>query len=109
MNFCHFPGNLVIIMLKTNGYCNKNWNGFCKIASKRVVWVVQKTAEATGDLIGNKITDKITSAGKSREEDKTKKVQEIYIPPEKGSKLLMTANFFTLYKNGIPKNCKFAW
>ena len=29
-------------------------------ASKRVV---QKTAEATGDLIGNKIADKITSVG----------------------------------------------
>ena len=30
-------------------------------ASKRVV---QKTAEATGDLIGNEIADKITSVGK---------------------------------------------
>ena len=34
-----------------------------KIASKRVV---QKTAEATDYLIGNKITDKITSIGKSK-------------------------------------------
>ena len=25
------------------------------------VWAIQKTAEATGDLIGNKIADKITS------------------------------------------------
>ena len=32
-----------------------------KTASKRVV---QKTAEATGDLIGNKIADKTTSVGK---------------------------------------------
>ena len=32
-----------------------------KIASKRVV---QKSAEATGDLIGNKIADKITSISK---------------------------------------------
>ena len=32
-----------------------------KTASKRVV---QNTAEATGDLIGNKIADKITSVGK---------------------------------------------
>ena len=32
-----------------------------KTASKRVV---QKTAEATGDLIDNKIADKITSVGK---------------------------------------------
>ena len=33
-----------------------------KTASKRVV---QKTAEATGDLIQKKIADKITSVGKS--------------------------------------------
>ena len=32
-----------------------------KAASKREI---QKTAEATGDLIGNKITDKITSVSK---------------------------------------------
>ena len=32
-----------------------------KTASERVV---QKTAEATGDLIGNKIADKTTSVGK---------------------------------------------
>ena len=36
-----------------------------KTASKRVV---QKTAEARGDLIGNKIADKITSIGKPKEE-----------------------------------------
>ena len=35
-----------------------------KTASKRVV---QKTKEATGDLIGNKIADKITSIGKTKE------------------------------------------
>ena len=58
-----------------------------KTSSKRVI---QKTAEATGDLIGNKIADKNTSVGKSKEDDKTKKVEEICIPPEKGNKLLMT-------------------
>ena len=46
-----------------------------KIASKNVV---QKTAEATGDLIGNKIADKITCIGKPKE-----KPEEIYFPPEK--------------------------
>ena len=49
-----------------------------KTASKRVV---QKTAEATGDLIGNKIADIITSVGKSKE--KAKGAEETYIPPEK--------------------------
>ena len=38
--------------------------GEAETASKRVV---QKTAEATGDLIGNKIADKITSIGTSKE------------------------------------------
>ena len=42
-----------------------------KIDSKRIV---QKTAEATGDLIGNKIADKITSVGKPKE--KTKKYRK---------------------------------
>ena len=56
-----------------------------KTASKRVV---QKTAEATGDLIGNKIADKITSIGKPKEKEKTKKVEEIYIPPEKRKQLI---------------------
>ena len=43
-----------------------------KTASKRVI---QKAAEASGDLIENKIADKITSVGKStnREREKEKK------------------------------------
>ena len=49
-----------------------------KTASKRVV---QKTAKATEDLIGNKIVDKTTSLDKPKE--KTKKVEEISIPPKK--------------------------
>ena len=54
-----------------------------KTASKRVV---KKTAEAMGDLIGNKIAGKITSLGKtkSKEKEKEKEEQEIYIPSEKG-------------------------
>ena len=54
-----------------------------KTASKRVV---QNTAEAAGDLIGNKIADKITSLGKPKE--KTKKVEEIYIPSEKTQQII---------------------
>ena len=37
-----------------------------KTASKRVV---QETAEATGDLVRNKIADKITSIGKPKEKE----------------------------------------
>ena len=38
-----------------------------KTTSKRVV---QKVAEATGDLIGNKIAVKITSVGKTKPKEK---------------------------------------
>ena len=62
-----------------------------KSASKRVV---QKTAEATGDLIGNKIADKITSIGISKNDDKTKKVGEIYILPEKRQQIIDDLKLF---------------
>ena len=62
-----------------------------KTASKRVV---QKNAEATGNLIGNKIADKITSSGKSKEDDKIKKVEEIYIPPEKIKQIIDALKLF---------------
>ena len=51
-----------------------------KTAAKQVI---QKTAEATVDLTGNKIADKITSIGKSKEKEKIKKAEEIYVQPEK--------------------------
>ena len=56
-----------------------------KTTSKRVV---QKTAEATRGLIKNKIADKITSVDKSKNDDKTKKEEEIYIPPEKRQQII---------------------
>ena len=58
-----------------------------KTTSKRVV---QKTAETTGDLIGNEMADKINSIGKPKE----KKTEEIYIPPEKDNNLLMILDSF---------------
>ena len=56
-----------------------------KTVSKRVV---QKTAEATGDLIWNKIADKITSIGKPKVKEKAKDIEEIHIPPEKRQKII---------------------
>ena len=56
-----------------------------KVASKRAI---QKAAEATGNLIGNKIADKITIAGKQLPDDETEEdLQRItpkkrYISPE---------------------------
>ena len=56
-------------------------------ASKRVV---QKTAEAAGDLIGNKIADKITSLGKTNNKEK----EEIYIQPEKRQEIIDDLRLF---------------
>ena len=51
-----------------------------KTASKLVV---QKPAEATGDLIGNKIADKITSLGKTKSKEKEDERQEIHTTTKK--------------------------
>ena len=64
------------------------------IASKIVV---QKTEEATWDLIGNKIADKITSIGKPKEKEKTKEakeIEEIYIPPERRQRIINDLRLF---------------
>ena len=45
---------------------------------------------STGVLIRIKIADKINSLGKSKEEEKTKKVEEIYIPPEKIQQIVLS-------------------
>ena len=74
--------------------CNKIRNRCCKIASKRVI---QKTAEAKGDLIENKIADKITSLGKTKsneKEDETNKRQEIYIPPKNRMQIIDDLRLF---------------
>ena len=62
-----------------------------KTASERVV---QKAAEATRDLIGNKIAEIITSIGKPREKEKTKKIEEIYIPLEKRKQIIDDLRLF---------------
>ena len=56
-----------------------------KTASKQVV---QKIAEATGDLIRNKIADKITLLGKAKSKQKEDERQEIYIPREKRQQII---------------------
>ena len=61
-----------------------------KTAPKRVVL---KTAEATGDLIGNELADKFTSIDKPKEKE-TKKVEEIYISPEKRQQIIDDLRLF---------------
>ena len=75
----------------------KTGKDFATIVGKKIV---HKSAEATGDLVGNKIADKITSMGKPRskkEKDETnimEETQEIYIPPEKRKQIIKDLKLF---------------
>ena len=84
----------------------KTGKDFAAIAGKKIV---HKSAEATGDLIGNKIADKISSMGRSKklgsavkprrkkEKDETnimEETQEIYIPPEKRKQIIKDLKLF---------------
>ena len=65
-----------------------------KTGSKRVL---QKIAEATGDLIRNKIADKITSAGKTKSKEKEDEIdtrKDIYIPPVKRLQIIDDLKLF---------------
>ena len=62
-----------------------------KIASKTLV---QKTAEATGDLIAKKIADQISSIGTPKIKKTTKEMEEIYIPPEKRQQIIDDLKLF---------------
>ena len=76
-----------------------------KTASERVI---QKTAEATGDLFGNKIADKITSLGKTKSKEKEEERQEIYILPEKRQQIIDDLRLFQHYiKMEYPKITNF--
>ena len=69
-------------------------------------------------MIGQKITGKIISAGKSKEDDKTKKVEEIYLSPEKWRQIIDDLKLFyqlkkmefkkivmiKIYRDLLPKN-----
>ena len=54
---------------KQQAFLQNGGKDAAKISSKRVV---QKTSEATDDLIGNKIADKITLVGKTRNKERRK-------------------------------------
>ena len=85
MVFCHLQENLVTNMVKK----------LMDAATKTGIDAA-KTAEATGNLIGNKKTDKITSIGKPKEKEKeeTKEIEEIQIPPEKRQQIIDDIKFF---------------
>ena len=74
-----------------------------KTASKGVV---QKTAEATGDLIRNEIADKITSIGKTKSKEKEK--TNLHTTRKKTANYWWPEIVLIPCKNGIPKNYKLA-
>ena len=68
---------------------------FAKIAGKRML---TKSAEETGDLIGNKIADRITRSTRNKaqkEDDRImEETQEILIPPEKREQIIRDLKLF---------------
>ena len=68
---------------------------FAKIAGKKVL---TKSAEATGDMIGNKIANRITkiSRNKAQKEDDRimEETQELIIPPEKREQIIRDLKLF---------------
>ena len=68
---------------------------FAKIAGKKVL---TKSAEATDDLIGNKIADRITKSARNKaqkEDDRImEETQEIIIPPEKRDQIVKDLKLF---------------
>ena len=87
-----------------------------KTASKRAI---QKAAEATGDLVGNKIADKITSNSKKKynnnnDDVKLKTHKKRYISLEERQQIIDELRLVlnklnilcnNIIKNGIPKTC----
>ena len=68
---------------------------FAKIAGKKVL---TKSAEATGDMIGNKIADRITKSTRNKaqkEDDRImEETREILIPPEKRQQIIKDLKLF---------------
>ena len=81
MNFCHLQ-EIFLTNLE-----NKYWiqdQMLLKTASKKVV---DKAAEATGEFIGNKASDK-NGKQNSITDENSRNSEEIIIPPEKREKIL---------------------
>ena len=68
---------------------------FAKVTDRKVL---TKSAEATGEMIGNKIADRITrsSRNKAQKEDDriTEETQELIIPPEKREQIIRDLKLF---------------
>ena len=76
-------------------FTDQNNKDFAEIAGKKVL---TKSAEATGDLIGNKIADKITKSARNKEQKEDDRImeetQEIIILPEKREQIIKDLKLF---------------
>ena len=68
---------------------------FAKTAGKKVL---TKSGETTGDLIGNKIADRITTSARNKEQKEDDRImeetQEIIIHPEKREQIIKDLKLF---------------
>ena len=68
---------------------------FAKIAGKKVL---HKSAEATGEMIGNKVADRITKSSRNKAQKEDDRImegtQEILIPPEKREQVIRDLKLF---------------
>ena len=68
---------------------------FAKIAGKKVL---TKSAEATGDMIGNKIADRIAKSSRNKDQKEDDRImeetQKLIIPPEKGEQIIRDLKLF---------------
>ena len=68
---------------------------FAKIAGKKVL---TQNAKATGDLIGNKVADRITKSSRNKDQKEGDRImeetQELIIPPEKREQIIRDLKLF---------------
>ena len=68
---------------------------FAKIAGKKVLI---KSVEATGDMIGNKLADRITKSTRNKEQKEDDRImeetQELSFPPEKREQIIKDLKLF---------------
>ena len=86
MAFCHLRENMQINISKNQ-----------QILQQEQKQMLQKAMQATGDLIGNEIADKITSIDKTKNQEKvndTNKRQVIYIAPEESQQIIDNVRLF---------------
>ena len=68
---------------------------FAKKAGQKVL---HKSAEATGEIIGNKVADRITKSSRNKAQKEDDRImgetQEILIPPEKREQVIRDLKLF---------------